>query len=253
VPEPKREIAVGGPLLERVKRRAMLLFIQLVRLPYRVLTLPLRELRGEVASLRAAAVESIAYVGVELRRLGDLVEQGGSSKAAPVDEAEAVGAATSVVEVPFAFRSLAGVDSPAPVLVVGSRGRQVGVSLTSLGYDVTQVNGPLDDWDAADRRFQAVLYMGDTVQPEPEELQQIGDLLSDDGILVVGVAFGFGANGSPAAFDEDSLDDLLAGWTVADRIVVASRPDRAWAPVRNGATPDRGVALVAARRAASAG
>jgi hypothetical protein len=139
------------------------------------------------------------------------------------------------------------------VLVVGSRGRQVGVSLTSLGYDVTQVDGPLEDWDAADRRFQAVLYMRDTARPDPDELQRIGDLLSHEGILVMGVAFGFGANGSPAAFDEDSLDDLLAGWTVAERIVVASRPDRAWAPVRNGATPDRGVALVAARRTASVG
>jgi hypothetical protein len=242
---------VGGPLLERVKRRAMLLLVRVLRLPYRVLTLPLKELRGEVASLRAAAVESIAYVGVELRRLGDLVEQG-ASKGMPAADAAAVGEATSVVEVPFAFRSLAGVESPAPVLVVGSRGRQVGVSLTSLGYDVTQVDGSLEDWDAADRRFRAVLYMGDVAQPNPGELERIGDLLSDDGILVMGVTFGFGANGSPA-FDEGSLDDLLAGWTVAERMVVASGPDRAWAPVRNGATPDRGVALVAARRTASAG
>jgi hypothetical protein len=133
------------------------------------------------------------------------------------------------------------------VLVVGSRGRQVGVSLSSLGYDVTQVDGSLKEWDAADQRFRAVLYLGDAAQPDPAELKRIADLLTDDGILVMGVAFGFGANGS---FDEDSFDDLLAGWTVAERMVVASVPDRAWAPVRNGGAPDRGVALVAARRTA---
>lgn len=250
MPDPKEEIAVGGPQLERVKRGAALLLIRLLRIPYRMLTLPLRELRGEVASLRAAAVESIAYVGVELRRLGDLVEQG--SRAAPVPDAIAAGEATAVVEVPFVFRSLAGVESPAPVLVVGSRGRQAGVSLTSLGYEVTLLDGPLNDWDAGDRRFRAALYMGEGPRPDPSELERIGELLSDDGILVMGVAFGFGANGSQA-FDESSLDDLLAGWTVAERLVVASGPDRAWSPVRNGATPDRGVALVAARRTISPG
>lgn len=250
MPDPKEEIAVGGPLLERVKRRALLLVVRLLRIPYRLLTLPLRELRGEVASLRAAAVESIAYVGVELRRLGDLVEQG--SRAAPAPEVTAAGEGIALVEVPFAFRSLAGVETSAPVLVVGSRGRQAGLSLTSLGYDVTLLDGPLKDWEASDRRFRAALYMGEGPRPDPAELERLGELLSDDGILVMGVAFGFGANGSQA-FDERSLDDLLAGWTVAERMVVASGSDRAWSPVRNGAAPERGVALVAARRTTSSG
>jgi hypothetical protein len=54
VPDSKQEIAVEGPLLERVKRRALLLLVRLLRLPYRLLTLPLKELRSEVASLRSA-------------------------------------------------------------------------------------------------------------------------------------------------------------------------------------------------------
>jgi hypothetical protein len=183
----------------------MLLFIRLLRLPYRVLTLPLKELRGEVASLRAAAVESIAYVGVELRRLGDLVERDGPAKS-PAPEAAA----------------LAGVDTPGPVLVVGSRGRRAGASLSSLGYEVTQVDG-LQDWDAGERHFAAVLYMGDAPQPDPAELRRIGDLLFDDGTLVMRLAFG--TNGSPNGSDEGSLDDPLAGWAVAERIVVARRTD----------------------------
>jgi hypothetical protein len=248
VPDPKQEIAVGGPFLERLQRRTILLLVRVLRIPFRALTLPLRQLREEVKSLRAAAVESLAYVGVELRRLGDLVEQGASGAEPDVT---AAAEATAVVEVPFAFRSLAGVDSPAPVLIVGSRGRDAGVSLTSLGYEVTRVEGPLGDWDAADHRFNAVLYMGDA-QPDPAELRRAGELLADDGILVMGVAFGFGANGSPA-FDAGSLDDLLAGWTVAERMVVASGPDRSWAPARNGAKLDRGVALICARRTTSKG
>jgi hypothetical protein len=206
VPDPKQEIAVGGPLVERLKRRAILLIVRILRLPYRALTLPLKELRGEVGSLRAAAVESLAYVGVELRRLGDLVERSGSVTTAPAPEAAA----------------LAGVNTPGPVLVVGSRGRRAGASLTSLGYDVTQVD-VLQDWDAGERHFAAVLYLGEAPRPDPAELRRIGDLISDDGTLVMGLTFG--SNGSANGSDEDSLDGPLAGWAVAERIVVARRTD----------------------------
>jgi hypothetical protein len=110
------------------------------------------------------------------------------------------------------------------VLVVGRRGREAGASLTSRGYDVTQLDG-LEDWDAGGRRFGAVLYMRETSQPDHAELQRIEDLLSDEGLLVMGVASGSGANGSRNDFDEGSLDELLAGWAVAERIVVARRSD----------------------------
>jgi hypothetical protein len=206
VPDPKQQIAVGGPLLERVKRRAMLVLVRLLRFPYHLLTLPLRELRGEVASLRAAAVESLAYVGVELRRIGDLVERSGSGKPAPLPEEAA----------------LARLEASGPVLVVGSRGQRAGSSLTSRGYDVTQVDG-LEGWDSGGRRFEAVLYMGETAQPDPAELRRIGDLISDDGVLLMGIASGSAGNGSRNGFDESSLDELLAGWSVAERIVVARR------------------------------
>jgi hypothetical protein len=204
VPDPKQQIVVEGPLLEKIKRRALLLLVRLLRLPYRALTLPLKELRGEVASLRAAAVESLAYVGVELRRLGDLVEQG-ASESAPTPEETA----------------LAGLDLRGPLLVVGERGQKAGVSLTSRGYDVTQVDG-LENWDDEGRRFGAVLYMGETSQPNAAELQRIGELLSHDGALVLGVASGSGGNGSGNGFSEGALDEL-AGWAVAERIVVARR------------------------------
>jgi hypothetical protein len=204
VPDPKQEIAVGGPLLERLKRRTLLLLVRVVRIPYHLLTLPFTQVRGEVASLRAAAVESLAYVGVELRRLGDLVER--SAEPAPTPEETA----------------LARLDAAGPVLVVGPRGQKAGVSLTSRGYDVTQVDG-LEGWDSGGRRFGAVLYMGQSAQPDPAELRRIGDLLSDDGLLVMGIASGSGANGSGNGFDEGSLDELLAGWSVDERIVVARR------------------------------
>jgi hypothetical protein len=205
VPDPKQEIAVGGPLLERVKRRTMLLLVRLLRLPYRVLTLPLRELRGEVASLRAAAVESLAYVGVELRRIGDLVEHG-ASKSAPTPEET----------------TLARLDVGGPLLVVGRRGQQTGVSLTSRGYDVTQVDD-LEGWDARGQRFGAVLYMGEKPEPNAVELERIGELLSRDGALMMGVVGDAGGgNGSGNLFDEGSLAEL-GGWAVAERIVVVRR------------------------------
>ena len=90
--------------MERIEQALILMIKRVLAIPYRLLTLPIRELRGEVGSLRAAAVESIAYVGVELRRLGDLIEREGS---------------TPPLEAPFVFRSLAGLEPPAPVLIVG--------------------------------------------------------------------------------------------------------------------------------------
>ena len=204
MPDPTQEIAVEGPLLEKVKRHALLWLVRLLRLPYRILTLPLKELRGEVASLRAAAVESLAYVGVELRRIADLVEERGP-KAAPTPEETA----------------LVGLDMHGPVLIVGRRGQRTGVALTSRGYDVTQVDG-LEDWDAGGRRFGAVLYMRDAAEGDAAELQRIAELISQDGALVMGVADGVGGNGSPNGLGDSSLDEL-AGWAVAERIVVARR------------------------------
>jgi hypothetical protein len=205
VPDLKQEIAVGGPLLERGARRAKLILIRLLRIPYHLLLLPFSQLRGEIASLRAAAVESLAYVGVELRRIGDLVESG-ASKSAPTPEETA----------------LARLDVHGALLVVGRRGQQTGASLTSRGYDVTQVDD-LEGWDAGGRRFGAVLYMGENSKPDAVELERIGQLLSSDGALVMGVVGGSGAgNGSGNGFDEGSLAEL-GGWAVAERIVVARR------------------------------
>jgi hypothetical protein len=130
------------------------------------------------APLALPRADAAAYVGVELRRLGDLVEQGGS-KAAPTPEETA----------------LAGLEVRGPVLVIGRRGQKAGLSLTSRGYDVTQVD-VLEDWDAGGRRFGAVLYMRDASETEAADLQRIAELLSQDGALVMGVASGMGSNGS---------------------------------------------------------
>jgi hypothetical protein len=186
-------------------RRTMLFLVRVLRIPYHLLTLPFTQVRGEIASLRAAAVESLAYVGVELRRIGDLVESGAAKSATTPEET-----------------TLARLEVRGPLLVVGRRGQQTGASLTSRGYDVTQVDD-LEGWDAGGRRFGAVLYMGDTSEPDAVELERIGELLSRDGALVMGVVGGSGrGNGSGNGFDEGSLAEL-GGWAVAERIVVARR------------------------------
>ena len=248
MPDPDQQIAIGGPLLERLKRNAMLVAIRILRVPFRALTLPLKQLRHEVMSLRAAAVESLAYVGVELRRLQTLIEQGGV--AAPQTAApSAAGDATTVVELPFVFRSLAAIEPPAPVLVAGGAGREIGASLRSLGYEVTEVGDLPDDWDQ-ERRFQAVVWIGQLAQPGVAEVKRLGGVLADGGILVMGLPFGLvGGNGASGGYDEDSVNELLASWTVAERVVVERSPDEGWSPVRNGATPERGVALIVAKRA----
>jgi hypothetical protein len=261
MPDPAQEIAVGGPWVERMKRRLWLFAIRVVRFPFVVLTLPLKQLHAEVVSLRSAAVESIAYVGIELRRLGDLIERGASSRPFPnAAESPLNGPSTGSVEIPFAFRSLAGVDPPGPVLVIGSRGRGLGASLAALGFDATLldpdgaaqarsgvevVHESLADWDAGGRRFVALLYLGDS-DPNTAEIQRFGELLADDGVLVLARVFA-----TPEASSADPKPPALAGgWRVDERLVVAGHSDEDWAPVGNGASPDSGVALIAARRAA---
>jgi hypothetical protein len=64
--------------------------------------------------------------------------------------------------------------------------------------------------------------MGETHEPNATDLQRIGELLDRDGALVMEVATGSAGNGSGNGLDEGTLDDL-AGWSVAERIVVARR------------------------------
>lgn len=264
----RKELA--GPALERGKRALIGFVKRLLKYPWKIFTLPLKELQGDLLSLRAAAVESMAYVGVELRRLGDLVEAGASdgserATAGPAPSAALNGAATRVVEVPFAFRSLAGVSAPANILIVGPGGHAAGRSLAAFGYDVTIVDPagappehprlelvrePLSQWDAGEHRFKAILQMGSPQPLEGPELERAADLLEDGGILVMSLPFGFpGA----AAYDEDALAALPAGWEVSEQALVASTGHDEWAPVVNGTAPERGMALLAARRTGSTG
>jgi hypothetical protein len=202
MPDPRQRKDLGGPLAERAKRRAIVLIKKVLLVPYWLFTLPFRELRGEIQSMRAAAVESVAFVGVELRRLSDLLEHGGArAQAPPVGPSHPQnGERTALVEAPFVFRSLAGLESPASVLIIGSDGREFAASLASLGHRVTILdpNGaPLEDprlelvsegitdWDPGDRRFQAILQTGESERPDPAVLERISGLLASDGILVV--------------------------------------------------------------------
>jgi hypothetical protein len=227
---------LAGPPVERAKQALILMIKRLLAIPYRLLTLPIRELRGEVGSLRSAAVESIAYVGVELRRLGDLIEHGGSVQADPGSSA----AVTSLIEAPFVFRSLAGLEPPASVLIAGASGGSLGTSLSSFGYEVTAIEQSIAEWDAGDRSFQAVLCMGDS-SLNPTAIERIERLLAADGVLVISHRFGSG-------YDQGAISELLGGWNVAEQALVANREAGGWAPVTNGTAPERGVALLAARR-----
>jgi hypothetical protein len=185
VPDPVEEIAVKGPPRERALRRARELLVGLIRFPIRLLTLPLRQVREEVAALRAAAVDSLAYVGVELRRLGDLVERGGG---------QGIGAAANGSAGAAGFGELAGVEAPGPVLVIGVRAAEVAPSLVSLGYEVELAPAGLQDGGAdPERRFAAALYLGDGPGVDSAELERI------EGRLVAGapvvIALRSAANG----------------------------------------------------------
>ena len=179
MPDREQQIALGGPLKERTLRRVVELAGRLILFPWRVITLPLRQLRGEVRSLRSAAVESLAYVGVELRRLGDLIERG--NMAPPAEEPTG---GEGDPERELTFGELAGIDAPGPVLVVGARGRQIARSLASLGYEVELAPAGLEP-DSQGREFAAALYLSDGPVLDPAEIERIEDRLAGGAPLVI--------------------------------------------------------------------
>jgi hypothetical protein len=209
----------------------------------------LKGLRQEVRQLGGASVESLGYVGRELRNLAGALEAGGHSRLGSH-------ACQDLIEAPFVFRSLAGIQPPARVLTVGGSG-SLCLSLASLGFDVTAldprgvvlehprleaIDQRLEDWDPAAGDFAAIILTGRDQAGYTAGLERLGDLLAPGGILVLTVPLG-----SDGAEDVGSLSALLSGWEVSEQTVIARHGESTWEPSTNGAATDAAIALVAAR------
>ncbi len=184
-----------------------------------------------------------------------------------------------IVEQPFVFAALAGLTPPARVLDVGGSESTVGLSLATLGHDVTVVDprgyplvhprlaavaGRLDELDPSLGGFDAAVALsaiehfglggyGEAAggRLDLAAVEALRARLRPGGLLALTVPFGAPrVDEFERVYDRAGLDELLAGWEV-----IAARA--AWQLDRStwvaGELDDplgpRGVALVAARSA----
>lgn len=186
-----------------------------------------------------------------------------------------------IVEIPYAMRALGALRPPASVLDVGSVESLLALHCASLGYttcaldlrpypfehpNLDVVVSKLEEWDAGDRRFDAILcvstlehvglgWYGESPEDQGADrraLQRLGDMLSPDGLVILTVPYGAAAvDAVQRTYDHSTLDALLEGWEVSDREIVVQSDRRTWVPARNGEGDGTGraVAMVTARPA----
>ncbi len=183
-----------------------------------------------------------------------------------------------ILEQPFVFGAVAGVPAGSRILDVGGSESTVGLSLATLGHDVTIVDPrphplahpnvhhaacrldelpePATPFDAA-VVLSAVEHFGlehyglDAIDERLDlaALAALRDLVRPGGLLVLTVPFGIAAvDDFQRVYDEDGLAELLDGWEVQTSLR-AGRVDHLTWQLGVAPTPDQhGVALVTARR-----
>jgi hypothetical protein len=184
-----------------------------------------------------------------------------------------------VVELPFAFEALARLEPFSSILDVGSAESTFALSAASLGHRVVALDlrsmpyehpnlesvvGRFEDWDAGKRRFHAIFMIStiehvglgaygeqpDVAGADRRALLRAGELLAEDGLLVLTTPFGSRhVDEFQRTYDDAQLAELLSGWSVIDRRTVRQLDDATWAPADSSRAQTgsaRAVALVMA-------
>jgi 2-polyprenyl-3-methyl-5-hydroxy-6-metoxy-1,4-benzoquinol methylase len=173
----------------------------------RLLTLPFRtleqvhRLRAELSTYSTASVESVSYLGAELRSLSfslneqlpKLIEEVSALRQALEREGH-----VELDEEAFVLRSLEGIETPARVLQVGAGDGGLASSLVSLGHEVTVldpegspvedsrvkvISEPLEDWKVQPGSFDAILCASVI---DRASLERLMEMLTAEGRLVLG-------------------------------------------------------------------
>jgi hypothetical protein len=181
-----------------------------------------------------------------------------------------------IVEQPFVFAALAGLAVPARILDVGGSESTVGLSLATLGHDVTIVDPRsyplahpnlghaacrLDELPVPAQRFDAAVVLSavehfglehyglrwSDPRADLAALARLRELVAPGGLLVLTVPFADAASVDDfqRVYDEDGLAELLAGWEVRATQRVG-RTDRLTWELGKPSQERHGVALVVA-------
>lgn len=239
---------------------------------------PLERLDGDLAAVlnhavghRGPAAEANLWFNAPLTiELGE-----GTARLAHVNE--------RIVEVPFAMMALGRLAAGASILDVGSAESTFPLSAASLGYRVTAVEprglpyahphlttlaARFEDLPAPERPYDAVFLIstiehvglpayGATPHGEVTPgrgadrslLQRVRtDLLAPDGFVVVTMPYGESAvDDFERTYDDDALQTLFEGWTIAERRAAGARDALTWEPLEAGASVgDDGVMMILA-------
>jgi SAM-dependent methyltransferase len=185
-----------------------------------------------------------------------------------------------IVEVPYVYRALAGLERGAGLIDVGGAESTLGLSLASLGYRVTTVDlrpypldhpgltaiaAPFESLDPPREPFDAAICLssiehfgvgaygeaGGAGDADRRALDQLRTWLRPGGLLVLTVPFGTRAvTATERVYDREALDALLEGWAVLDLLVARRAGELLWELTDSADADmvgDDGVALVTAR------
>lgn len=181
-----------------------------------------------------------------------------------------------IVEQPFVFAALAGLPQPGRILDVGGSESTVGLSLATLGHEVTIVDPRphplahpnlahaacrLDELPVPAQRFDAAVALSavehfglehygldwSDARADLAALARLRDLVAPGGLLVLTVPFGEQASVDDfqRVYDETGLAELLRGWDVRTSLR-CGRTDRLTWELGRPSRERHGVALVAA-------
>lgn len=183
-----------------------------------------------------------------------------------------------IVEMPYAFRALRGLEAGEKILDVGSVESTVALSLAGLGYAITALDlraypfehpnlelavSRLEDFQQEPDSYAAVLcistiehvglgWYGEArqeLQADRDAMAILRGLTRPGGRLVLTVPYGRVAKVDDVqrTYDAEGLEGLLDGWDIEDRTIVRQADDRTWTPGEPEGG-ERAVAMVTAVR-----
>jgi hypothetical protein len=219
-----------------------------------------------------SAAEASSYIGVELRRIHDLLQGFGETSfeeyyqmrlaqaaVLPLQQLDESLAQRIIVEVPFAVSALSRLRPGARILDVGSADSTFALSAAALGYQVTAIDShrlthshpnldnrasSLEDKDVRSDPFAAAFLI--TTKGHRSSVERVRALVSSGGLFVLTVPYSAVDRSELEAIHEH--ESLVTGpdWEILERRVAIRREPLVWQASDDVEPGSRGVVMLIA-------